>query len=66
MKEKSWKQIFKKLLCYYFFVGHKTRDLNNGHKECIRCGEKFFNTAKVVHKHKRLRHNKWGEKYFSN
>lgn len=63
MNEKSWKQIFKQLICYYFFIGHKLRD-HGPHKECVRCGEKFFNAQTVFHKHKRLRHNKWGKKYF--
>lgn len=65
MNDKTWKQLFIKALCTLFLGGHKTSPSphNSNAITCDRCGETFWNKAGVIHKHKKLRKNKWRTKF---
>jgi len=65
INETTWKQLFKRALCIFFFCGHKPiKVVGQPCQVCSRCGETFWNVARVIHKHKRLRHNVYGKSFF--
>ena len=64
--EKTWWQYFKKLLCLYFWCGHKWESVPGvSAMQCERCNDVVWNVAGVLHKAKKMNKNrKWGKNYF--
>ena len=60
-------QIFKRAACMFFFIGHKTLKVEGtGAVVCKRCGETFWNKARLLKIGKKKSHNKYGKNFFKN
>lgn len=62
----TWKALFKRALCIFFYCGHDNK-ASNEHSfvvTCQRCGENFWNKEKIIHKHRKIRHNIRGKRFY--
>ena len=69
MQEKTWKQIFKRLKCEIFHVGHDFRvgicvKRHLKFKRCVRCGYQVLNKKQLVNKTKKMRKNNQRVKFY--